>query len=511
MLNTLYRSLRIIKIVYIVLKYGLDRALFRLPLLQILKWMCWFNPFYWKIKRQHLARGERLRLALEELGPIFVKFGQLLSTRRDVIPEDIVDALTKLQDQVKSFDPALAIMTIEAALGCSIETVFSRFDREALASASIAQVHSAELRTGEEIIVKVLRPNIKEQITQDIAILKHLAKIMEWLHHSARRIHVIGIVDELARTLNNELDLVKEAANASQLRRQFKDSSILSIPKIYWEWTHTKVLVMDRVYGISVNDKSALLSAGFSLKEVAKTGIEAFYTQVFRNAFFHADMHPGNVFIAPQSQRKPCWILIDFGIVGTLSKENQHYLASNFLAFIDRDYRRVAELHLESGWVPPTVRVDVLESAIRSVCEPLFELPQNQISLGQTLLRLIKIAREFKMEVMPELLLLQKTLVNIEGVAKQLDPEINMWTIARPILEKWMKEQLGWRFFTKRLREMPELFYQFLKNPAEKATQRHYVVESKPFLTRRTFWLGLALGVAMTGACVALALHGRLI
>lgn len=510
MLNTFRRSVRILKITYIILKYGLDRVLFRLPLLQLFKWLCWFNPFYWQIQCQHLSTGERLRLALEELGPIFVKFGQILSTRRDVIPEEIVEALTKLQDQVKSFDPAMAVRIVETALGRPIESVFSRFDEEALASASIAQVHAAELKTGQEVIVKVLRPNIKEQIAQDIAILRRLAKILEALHHAARRIHVVGIVDELARTLDNELDLLKEAANASQLRRQFQDSAILSIPKIYWEWTHTKVLVMDRVYGISVNDKNALLAAQFSLKEVAKTGIEAFYTQVFRNAFFHADMHPGNVFIAPHSQKKPCWILIDFGIVGTLSKENQHYLAANFLAFIDRNYRRVAELHLESAWVPPNVRVDVLESAIRSVCEPMFELPQNQISLGQTLLRLIKIAREFKMEVMPELLLLQKTLVNIEGVAKQLDPDINMWIVARPILEKWMKEQIGWRHFwkrfkeqlptiTERLPEIPELVYQILKGPAYAATERKFIHDKNPIFARKTFWLGAFFGFAVSG------------
>ncbi len=515
LLKPLRQSCRIVKIVYIILKFGLDRALFNFPLFSVFRGLVWLNPFYWQVRKQHLPRGERLRLALEALGPLFVKFGQILSTRYDVLPDDVVEALTKLQDQVQPFDSQIAIQTIEAELGGPISQFFDSFEKEAFASASISQVHAARLKTGEDVIIKVLRPQIKEAIAQDISILASLAHFFERISKAARRIHASGIVEEINRTLQNELDLVKEAANASQLRRQFAKESSLYIPRIYWELTRTKVLVMERIYGIAVGDIAALQQQGFSLLEVATVGIQSFYTQVFKNAFFHADMHPGNIFIAPHSQAHPCWILIDFGIVGTLSKEDQYYLAANFLAFIDRDYRRVAELHLESGWVPQNVRVDVLESAIRSVCEPIFELPQNQISMGQTLFRLIKIAREFKMEVMPELLLLQKTLVNVEGLARRLAPDINMWTIARPILEKWMKNKLGWRSLVsrfkeqlptlnERLPEIPHLVFQALKNVTSKPNHSPLTPDSyQP--ARRTGWqgglfliLGVGIGIGLT-------------
>ena len=474
MLRRTHQFFRSIKISYVLLKYGLDRVLFRLPLLRALKWTAWLNPFYWRTRAMKLSRGERLRMALEELGPLFVKFGQLLSTRRDFLPDDIANELSKLQDQVPPFASKIAISTIETELGQPLTNVFEAFSEKALASASIAQVHAARLKTGEEVVVKVLRPNIENEVEKDIALLLASAYFLEYFSKSARRIHLIEIVKELQRTLSNELDLVQEASNSSQFRRQFDSSPLLYVPKIYWNYTRKRILTMERIYGIPINDQKRLVSEGFDLREVARRGVEIFYTQVFENAFFHADMHPGNLFIAQKPTTAPRWILIDFGIVGTLSKENQHYLASNFLAFIDRDYRRVAELHLESKWVPSHVRVDVLENAIRSVCEPLFELPQNKISLGQTLLRLIQIARRFKMEVMPELLLLQKTLVSIEGVARQLDPDIDMWKISRPILEKWMKSQFGLRAFVKRIKEelptimehlpeIPQLIYQALK------------------------------------------------
>ncbi len=468
----LFRS---IKIFYVILKYGLDRVLFRLPLFRAFKWIAWINPFYWRMRAMHLSRGERLRLALEELGPLFVKFGQLLSTRRDFLPDDIVSELEKLQDQVSPFNSAIAIKTIETALERPLSECFAEFQEKALASASISQVHAARLKTGEEVVVKVLRPNIEIEIAQDINLLKSLAKFIEFWSKLARRVHLSGIINELERTLQNELDLMQEAANASQFRRQFATSPLVYIPKVYWDYSRRRVLTMERIHGIAVNSPDSLRTEGFDRKLVAKRGVEIFYTQVFENAFFHADMHPGNLFIARRPLESPRWILIDFGIVGTLSKENQHYLAANFLAFINRDYRRVAELHLESKWVPGNVRVDVLETAIRSVCEPLFELPQNRISLGQTLLRLIQIARQFKMVVMPEMLLLQKTLVSIEGVARQLDPDIDMWRISRPILEKWMKDQIGVYALLKRLKaelpviverlpEMPQLIYQVLIN-----------------------------------------------
>lgn len=499
---------RSFKIFYITLKYGLDRALFRLPFFRAFKWIAWFNPFYWQIKRQKLNRGTRLRLALEELGPLFVKFGQLLSTRRDFLPDDIIIELSKLQDRVPPFDSAVAVAAIEAELGCPVTDIFDDFSQQALASASISQVHEARLKSGEAVVVKILRPHIEEEVNGDIALLLSLTHFLERASKSAKRIRLKDMINELGRTLENELDLIQEAANASQFRRQFKTSPLVSIPKVHWDYTRKRVLVMDRIYGIPVNQVSLLRQKGFNLTEVAKRGIEIFYIQVFENAFFHADMHPGNLFIAEQPVHLPHWILIDFGIVGTLSKENQHYLAANFLAFIDRNYRRVAELHLESKWVPAHVRVDVLESAIRSVCEPLFELPQNQVSLGQTLLRLIQIARRFKMEVMPELLLLQKTLVSIEGVAKHLDPDIDMWKIARPILEKWMRRHIGLGAFLKRLRdelpamserlpEIPQLIYQALKKENKKP-EIIIVREKNRFFTPVLFCLGLVMGIVVT-------------
>ncbi len=473
MRQAIRQAFRGINIFYVISKYGLDRVLFRLPFFKALKWTVWFNPFYWKLRRQKLSRGERLRLALEELGPLFVKFGQLLSTRRDFLPDDLALELSKLQDQVPPFDSALAIQAIETELNRPLFEVFEEFSTEALASASISQVHSARLKTGTEVVVKVLRPAIEMEVARDISLLLTLSRVLEHFSKSAKRIHLVEIVKELERTLQNELDLMQEAANASQFRRQFAHSPLLYIPKIEWDYRRKRILVMERVYGLPVNQPALLLDAGFDLKEIAKRGVEIFYTQVFENGFFHADMHPGNLFVAREPRAMPRWIMIDFGIVGTLSKANQHYLAANFLAFIDRDYRRVAELHLESKWVPQHVRVDVLESAIRSVCEPLFELPQNRVSLGQTLLRLIQIARQFKMIVMPELLLLQKTLVSIEGVARQLDPEIDMWKISRPILEKWMRDQVGFKTLFRRLKEelpvimerlpeIPQLLYQAL-------------------------------------------------
>lgn len=474
MLQPVRQFFRSIKIVHVTLKYGLDRALFRLPFLRILKWIAWLNPFYWQVRRLNLSRGARLRLALQELGPLFIKLGQLLSTRQDFLPEDVILELSKLQDQVKPFHSSVAIATIEAELHQPLDEIFTEFSPAALASASIAQVHSARLKTGEEVVIKVLRPNIELEIARDISLLLSFSSLLELLSNSAKRIHLKEIVIELQRTLHNELDLMQEAANASQLRRQFEQSPLLYIPKIYWDYTRKKIMTMERIYGISVNQPLQLQAEGFNLNEVARSGVEIFYTQVFDHGFFHADMHPGNVFISKRPVNLPRWILIDFGIVGMLSKDNQHYLAANFLAFINRDYRRVAELHLESKWVPQHVRVDVLENAIRSVCEPMFELPPDKVSLGQTLLRLLQIARQFKMEVMPELLLLQKTLVSIEGVARQLDPDIDMWRISRPILERFMRNQVGLKALVKNFRkdfpalvkhlpEVPQLIYNILK------------------------------------------------
>ena len=473
------QSLRAWRIYFVFMKYGLDRAVFRLPLLKTFQFVLWFNPFYWRLKKLQLSRGERITLALESLGPIFVKFGQILSTRRDILPEDISSALSKLQDQVQPFPVDTARAIIEAALAAPIAELFLEFEPKPLASASIAQVHAARLHSGAEVIVKVLRPGIHKLVDQDLALLKRGAHWLQFWSRTLRRFNLSGMVLELERTLHNELDLIKEAANASELKRNsLRTQHKLYIPKVYWDYCRNNVLVMERIYGIPVADKAGLSVAGFNLKHVGEEGLRLFYQQVFQDSFFHADLHPGNLFIHPGHPEKPQWIMVDFGIVGTLSKENQHYLAANFLAFINRDYRRVAELHRESGWVPKNVRVDVLEAAIRSVCEPIFELPPTHISVGQTLMRLLMIAREFNMEIMPELLLLQKSLINIEGVVKFLAPDIDVWGIARPTLEQWMQQQVGlrglWRqikqelpVIINKLPELPGLLYQVLRTQAD--------------------------------------------
>lgn len=514
-MHAITRNLRFIYIYYVFMKYGLDRALFRLPLLKTFKFIVWLNPFYWRLKKLNLSRGERLTLALESLGPLFIKFGQILSTRYDVVPEDIIKNLNKLQDQVKPFDATLAKAMIEKALNASITELFIEFDDTPLASASISQVHTARLPSGEEVIIKVLRPNIHNEINQDLSLLKFGAHMLESISKTLRRLNLSSSVNELERTLTDELDLIKEAANASQLKRNFKDRQGLYIPKVYWDYCRKNILVMERIRGIPILNKSTLTELGFNLHKVAEQGLILFYTQVFQDSFFHADLHPGNLFINPQDTKNIEWMLVDFGIVSTLSKENQHYLAANFLAFIDRNYRRVAELHLESGWIPPNIRVDIIESAVRSVCEPIFESPREKISMGETLLRLLMIAREFNMEVMPELLLLQKSLINIEGVAKYLDPRIDIWQIAHPILKRWMKQQAGIRGLFKALREqmptlidrlpeIPGLLYQVLKqraNPTPKAPELKANLGSKSIP-----WMILIIGI-LVGMNLHLYLH----
>jgi ubiquinone biosynthesis protein len=512
-MRVIKQSLRFIKIYYVFLKYGLDRALLRLPLLKAFKFIVWFNPFYWHLRKLQLSRGERLTLALEQLGPIFVKLGQLLSTRRDVLPPDIVLTLSKLQDQVKAFNTFEAQALIETALDGPLTQIFANFNPTPLASASIAQVYAATLPSGEDVIVKVLRPNVHEEVSQDLAILRWGAFWLELFSKTLQRFNLKSIVLELERTLNDELDLIKEAANASQLKRNFSHRTGLHIPQVYWRYCRKNVLVMERIYGIPILNKEELLRRGFDLKTVGEKGLTLFYTQVFEDSFFHADLHPGNLFINPANVATPEWMLVDFGIVGTLSKENQRYLAANFLAFIDRDYRRVAELHLESGWVPNEVRVDILEAAIRSVCEPIFELPQQHISIGQTLFRLLLIARQFNMEVMPEMLLLQKSLISIEGVVKNLDPNINIWAIARPILARWMKHQVGIRSITRAFRkelpliidklpELPGLLYQVLKQKAHPTPPTKNINEPK--FSQLKWLILLPIITLIIGLCLGL-------
>jgi ubiquinone biosynthesis protein len=507
------QSFRFIKIYYVFLKYGLDRVLLRLPLLKAFKFVVWFNPFYWRLRKLQLTCGERLTLALEQLGPIFVKLGQILSTRRDILPHDIVSTLSKLQDQVKPFATIDAKILIESALENSISSLFASFDETPLAAASIAQVYAAKLPTGEDVVVKVLRPNVYEEVAQDLAILKWGAFWLEFFSKTLKHFNLKSVVLELERTLNDELDLIKEAANASQLRRNFANRQGLHIPKIYWNYCRKTVLVMERIYGIPILNKPELITRGFNLRAIGEQGLTLFYTQVFEDSFFHADLHPGNLFINPEYIKTPEWMLVDFGIVGTLSRENQHYLAANFLAFIDRDYRRVAELHLESGWVPSDVRVDVLEAAIRSVCEPIFELPERHISIGQTLLRLLMIARQFNMEVKPEMLLLQKSLISIEGVVKYLDHDIDIWAIARPILTRWMKRQIGIRGVLREFRkelpviadklpELPGLLYQVLR---QQVYIKNKPVENLPIKNKWDKFIPVL--ILLVGVLIGLQVH----
>lgn len=411
-----------------------------------------FCPWRW-FKKQKPVDGVSIRLALEELGPIFVKFGQLLSIRRDLLPDDIADELAKLQDKVPPFSGEIAKHMIEQSLGQSIETLFLEFNMSPLAAASISQVHTATLHDGHKVVVKVLRPKIHHYIQRDVALLETFAKMLFRYVPPMRRFRPIEVVEEFKRTLYDELDLLREAANASQLKRNFKNSESLHIPEVYWAYCRKNILVTEQIYGIHILDMPTLVAQNVNLKRLAERGVEIFFTQVFRDCFFHADMHPGNIFVDAQYPENPKYIAVDFGIMGSLSPDDQRYLGENFLAFFNRDYRRVAELHIQSGWVPPHTRIEVFESAIRTVCEPIFERPLKDISFGQTLLRLFQTAREFNMEVQPQLVLLQKTLLTIEGVGRQLYPDLDLWQTAKPFLEKWMRQQFG-----------PKALFRTLKN-----------------------------------------------
>ena len=390
-------------------------------------------------------RGQRLREALEALGPIFVKFGQVLSTRRDVVPLDIADELAKLQDRVPPFASEDAIAEIERSLGHPVAEMFASFERDPVASASIAQVHLARLRDGREVAVKVLRPRVEAEIAKDVLLLDTAAGLVERLWSEGRRLKPRQVVAEFARHLEEELDLMREAASASQLRRNFKDSALLLVPEIHWELCSERVMVMERMHGLPVSQVEALRARGVDIPALARRGVEIFFTQVFRDGFFHADTHPGNILVATEGEASGRYIALDFGIMGTLNEVDKNYLAQNFLAFFNRDYRRVAQAHLEAGWVPPETRIDAFEAAIRAVCEPIFARPLKEIYFGRLLLRLFQTSRRFNVEVQPQLVLLQKTLLNIEGLGRELDPELDLWKTAKPYLERWMNEQIGWR------------------------------------------------------------------
>lgn len=406
-------------------------------------------------RKKNLPRGERLRMALEELGPVFVKFGQILSTRPDLIADDIAQSLTKLQDQVPPFPGDRAIDIIEQAYGDRLDDHFESFETESTASASVAQVHYARLHDGTEVVVKVIRPGIKAVIDRDMALLHTLADMADRYWSQGKRLKPREIVSDYDKTIHDELDLMREAASASQLKANFENSDLIYVPSVYWEHTRRNVMVMERIRGIPIRDTDRLKDAGIDMRKLAHAGVEIFFTQAFRDGFFHADMHPGNIFVSDSGQYRA----VDFGIMGTLSTADKRYLAENLLAFFNRDYHRVADAHVRAGWVPPTTSVEDFEGAIRTVCEPIFSRPISEISFGAFLVDLFRVARRFNMPVQPQLVLLQKTILNIEGLGRQLYPELDLWETAKPFLEKWMNQQIGPRAAIKTIRrELPNLF-----------------------------------------------------
>ncbi|MDQ2069860.1 ubiquinone biosynthesis regulatory protein kinase UbiB [Natronospira bacteriovora] len=449
--------LRLIHIQWVLVRHGLDEVLFATRVLRPFRFLLIFAPWTW-FGRRRTPRAVRIRRALEDLGPIFVKFGQMLSTRRDLLPPDIADELARLQDRVPPFPGEQARRIIEDAWEQPIDAVMDHFDETPLASASIAQVHTASLRGGMDVVIKVLRPGIEGMIRRDIALMYLIAHLAQRYWSEGPRLRPVEVVSEYEKTIIDELDLMREAANASQLRRNFEGSSVLYIPEVEFLLSQRNVMVMERINGIPISHTERLKEAGVDMKILSERGVEIFFTQVFRDNFFHADMHPGNIFVDVRHPADPKYLAVDFGIVGTLNPRDQHYLAENFLAFFNRDYRRVAELHVESGWVPPHTRVDEFESAIRTVCEPIFDRPLKDISFGKLLLRLFQTARRFEMEVQPQLVLLQKTLLNIEGLGRELYPDLDLWQTAKPFLENWMREQIGPQAVFARFRKsLPEL------------------------------------------------------
>jgi ubiquinone biosynthesis protein len=451
-------AMRLLEIQRVLLKHGLDDYVRATHLYRPLRFIFFLSPGIWFERRREASRGERLRLALEELGPIFVKFGQAVSTRRDLLPTDLADELAKLQDRVPPFPGSEARRLIEQSYGRSVTEVFAQFDETPLAAASIAQVHAARLPGGEEVVVKVLRPGMRAMIERDLEVLHALADLAQRYWAEGRRLRPREIVTEYQKTILDELDLMREAANASQLKRNFAGSELLYVPEIYWDHCRTDVMVMERIHGVPISDLASLKAAGTDIARLAENGVRIFFTQVFRHNFFHADMHPGNIFVLIDDPQRPRYAAVDFGIVGTLDPRDQHYLAENFLAVFDRDYRRVAQLHLESGWVPAEARVDEMESAVRTVCEPIFDRPLKDISFGRILLRLFEISRRFNVQIQPQLILLQKTLLNVEGLGRDLYPDLDIWSTASPILREWMRERTSVRALVRSLRtQAPEL------------------------------------------------------
>ena len=457
---------RLIEIQRVLVRHGLDEFVRATHLYRPLRFIFLLSPWTWAVRRGDAPRAERLRLALEELGPIFVKFGQALSTRRDLLPLDIADELAKLQDRVPPFDGKVARAIIEEAYGRTAEQVFSVFEEEPLAAASIAQVHAAELRAEvtlngaktREVVVKVLRPGMHAIIARDLEVLRALARFAEANWEGSERLKPVEVVAEYEKTILDELDLMREAGNASQLRRNFENSPLLYVPAVHWDFCRPGVMVLERIRGVQISNMARLREAGTDIRKLAENGVEIFFTQVFKHNFFHADMHPGNIFVLIDNPAQPKYAAVDFGIVGTLDPRDQYYLAENFLAVFDRNYRKVATLHLESGWVPEGSRVDEMESAIRTVCEPIFNKPLKEISFGTVLLRLFEISRRFNVSIQPQLILLQKTLLNVEGLGRDLYPDLDIFKTAGPIMRDWVREKMSGRAIFENARaQLPEI------------------------------------------------------
>lgn len=444
--------IRLIQINFTLARFGLDEIVLSMHFFRPLYLLGLINPFNW-FRDNDLSQAERLRLCIESLGPIFIKFGQMLATRRDLFGDEIADELEKLLDRVPPFPWPQARDIVEQQLGMPLEQAFKRFDENEIASASIAQVYAAILPDGQDVVVKIVRPGIEQAIRRDIEVLELLAKMADRYWDEARRVKPLQIVREFETTIMNELDLVREAANASELRRNFEDSPDLYVPFVHWDYCRPRVMVMERINGIPVTDIKQLQAHEINFEILSRKGVEIFFTQVFRHNYFHADMHPGNIFVAGETPDDPKYIAVDFGIMGSLSSGDQRYLAENFAAFFNRDYRRVAELHVDSGWVGRDTRIDEFEASIRSVCEPMFQRPLSEISFGQLLLRLFQTARHFNMEIQPQLLLLEKTFLHIEGIGRQLYPQLDLWDTAKPFIEGWLSEQLGVRALVKGMKK----------------------------------------------------------
>jgi ubiquinone biosynthesis protein len=457
---TLRLLFRLLAIQRVLVRHGLDDLITSAHLLRPFRFIFYLSPWTWGQRKVDAPRAERIRMALQELGPIYVKFGQSVSTRQDILPEDIGIELSKLQDKMPPFPPEVALAQVQSIYGQPADQVFAEFESDALAAASIAQVHVARLHSGEEVVVKLLRPGVRERIERDLEVLYALARLARRYWPEAKRLRPVEVVAEYEKTILNELDLMREAANASQLKRNFSGSDQLYVPVVYFDYCRTDAMVMERIHGVPISDMDSLRRAGANIPLLAANGVEIFFTQVFRHNFFHADMHPGNIFVDISDPEKPRYAAVDFGIVGTLNETDHRYLAENFLAFFERDYNRVARLHVDSGWVPPGTRIDEFESAIRTVCEPIFNKPLKEISFGQVLVRLFSIARAFDMEIQPQLVLLQKTLLNIEGLGRQLYPELDLWQTGQPILREWMEDRISPRAMAQRMRqELPEIRY----------------------------------------------------